>query len=242
MSLWRYGLMQAVAAVLLIGGMDVIQLSAQQINATSTVQRVDAAVYARIENIDGYTAKEHYAVFRNHDETHPVAEMTVQTVYRKKTGKSYTILSQSGSTIVRKLVLNTILDHEKLSYQPGNREGALLTSANYQMRLKPEENQHLGGRDCLAFALAPKRKAPNLIEGTLWVDAKDYSIVQVQGTATKSSSIFTGPTRMTRQYTIVSGFPQAIHARAVSKNNLLGETIVTIDYSDYRIQLHPNKG
>ena len=41
----------------------------------------------------------HYAVYRGKDETHPVAEMKVKTTYKKGFGKSYDILSQSGSEI-----------------------------------------------------------------------------------------------------------------------------------------------
>jgi hypothetical protein len=135
--------------------------------------------------------------------------------------------------------LGSILDEEKRLSQPGNREGAWLTSANYEMKLKPGGPERLDGRECLVLAIAPRRQAPNLLSGTLWVDAKDDSIVQVQGIASKSPSIFTGPTQMMRQYANVSGFAMATHARAVSNSYLLGRTVVTIDYRDYQIQLRP---
>jgi hypothetical protein len=154
--------------------------------------------------------------------------MTVKTVYKKETGKSYTILSQSGSEIIRRLVLGTVLDNEKRLNLPGNREGAWLTSANYEMKLKPGGIQLLDGRDCLVLGISPKR-----------VDAKDYSIIQIQGTASKSPSMFTGPTQMMRQYTNVNGFAMATHARAVSNSSLFGQTIVKIDYQGYEIQLRP---
>jgi hypothetical protein len=137
--------------------------------------------------------------------------------------------------------LGAILDNEKRLNQPGIREGSWFTSANYEMKLKSDASQRLDGRDCLVLTLTPKRKAPYLIEGTLWVDAKDGSIVQVQGTGSKSPSVFTGPTQMTRQYAIVAGFAQATHARAVSNSFLFGKTVVTIDYRDYQVQLRPAK-
>jgi hemin uptake protein HemP len=73
--------------------------------------------------------------------------------------------------------------------------------------------------------------------GTLWVDTKDESIVQLQGTASKSISAFTGPTQVMRQYEIVHGFAQAKHARAVSSSFLFGQTVVTIDYQGYEIAI-----
>jgi hypothetical protein len=212
---------------------------AQQLDSAAVIQQVDAAVKARIDNIAGYTVTEHYAVYRDKDEIHPAAEMTVKTTYQKDSGKSYAIVSQTGSEIIRNLVLGAILENEKRINQPGIREGAWITSANYEMKLKLGGTQPLDGRDCLLLAMIPRRKAPYLIEGTLWVDSKDGSIVQVEGTASKSSSILTGPTQVMRQYANMSGFSQATHVRAVSNSFILGQTIVKIDYKDYQIQLYP---
>jgi hypothetical protein len=88
-----------------------------------------------------------------------VAEMTVKTVYKKETGKSYTILSQSGSEIIRRLVLGTVLDNEKRLNLPGNREGAWLTSANYEMKLKPGGIQLLDVT-ALSLAFLPNGRPP----------------------------------------------------------------------------------
>lgn len=216
-------------------------LPAQQLDNASVIQRIDAAVKARTDHIAGYTDTEHYAVYRNKDETHPVAEMKVKTVYKQDTGKSYTILSQTGSELIRNLVLGALLDNEKTVNLPGTREGAWITSANYEMKLKSGSAQLLDGRDCLVLTLTPRRKAPYLIVGTLWVDANDFSIVQIEGTGSKSPSVFAGPTRMARQYVEVSGFAEATHARAVSNSMMFGQTVVKIDYQDYQIQLRPTQ-
>ncbi len=225
-----------VASALALFG--TILLPAQPPDAASVIRQVDAAVKARIDSLAGYTVTEHYAVYRSNDEIHPVAEMIVETTYKQDSGKSYIIVSQSGSAIVRNLVLHAILDNEKRLNEPGIREAAWITSANYEMKLKPGETL-LDGRDCLILDLIPKRKAPYLFEGTLWVDAKDGSIVQLRGTASKSPSIFTGPTQVMRQYAEIGGFSQAMYARAMSRSSMFGETIVKIDYRDYHIQLRP---
>jgi len=212
-------------------------IPAQQVDSAAILQKVDAAVKARFDGIAGYTATEHYAVFRNKDEVHPVAEMTVKTTYRRDTGKSYAILSESGSAVMRSLVLGTILDNEQHVNEPGIREGAWLTTANYQMQMKLGGIQRMDGQDCVVLALTPRRKESYLLEGTLWVNAKDGKIVQIEGKAPKSSSVFTGPTQMMRQYADVDGFAQATHARAESDSFMFGPTVVTIDYRDYQVQL-----
>ena len=237
----RLSAVQAIAAACVMAFLAGITMRAQQPDAAMVIRRIDAAVHTRVESIAEYTVTEHYAVYRGKDETHPAAEMTVLTLYRKDSGKSYTILSESGSTFIRNHVLRTLLDNEKNINLPGIREHSWFTSANYEMQLKSGGMQLLDGRECLALTIHPKHKAPNMIAGTLWVDARNGSIVQIEGTASQSPSIFTGAAQVLRQYVIINGFAMATQARAVSDSFLLGRTTVTIDYRDYQIQLRPVK-
>jgi len=183
------------------------------------------------------TRTEHYVVYRGGDETHASAEMTVETTYSKETGKSYKIVSESGSELIQKYVLHSILETERTINLPGNREKSWLTSANYEMHLKSGAMERLDGRDSVAMAITPRQSAPNLVKGTLWVDARDGSIVKIDGVGSASASVFTGPTKMMRQYAMIGGFAMATHARAESDSFLLGKTVVTIDYEDYKIQM-----
>ena len=89
----RVGLKQTIAAILL-ACLGAISSAAQQLDSATVIGQVDAAVKARVDHVEGYTVTEHYAVYRGKDEIRPVAEMTVKTVYRRATGKSYTILSR----------------------------------------------------------------------------------------------------------------------------------------------------
>lgn len=213
---------------------------AAQPDEATIVRGIDAAVKARLDAIAGYTVTEHYAVYRNNDQTRPVAERTVKTTYRSGIGKDYAILTDSGSELIRKLVLDAILDNEKRINTPPATDNSYIISANYEMKLQPGGPQHVNGRDCYVLSISPREKAPNMIIGTLWVDTRDESIVQLQGTTSKSVSVFTGPTRVMRQYATVDGFSEATHASGASTSFLFGLTVVTIDYSDYQIQLRPS--
>jgi hypothetical protein len=228
----------ALLVILIVSFFPIYQsmLMAQQPVTESIVRQVDEAVKARIDNIAGYTVSEHYAVYRSNDENHPAAEMTVKTTYNQNLGKNYVIVSESGSVVIQNLILHVLLENEKRLNRPGIRENTWITSANYLMIIKLEGSQMIDGRACNALTLIPKRKAPYLFEGTLWVDSKDGSIVQLQGTASKSPSLISGPARVTRQYASIDGYSEATHARAVSDSSMFGETIVKIDYQDYQIQ------
>ena len=208
---------------------------AQEPNSAAVIRSVDAAVASRYENILGFTDIEHLAVYRRGDDTHPAAEVTVRDTYKKGVGKTYTILSQSGSTILLRLGLRPLLDNEQIINQPGNVERSWFTSANYVMTLKAGGVHKLDGRDCFALDVKPKAQAPNLIIGTIWVDAHDETLVSIDGIASKNPSAWSGATHMTRQYSNINGFSMAMHARAESDSALFGRTVVTIDYSDYKL-------
>ena len=237
----RFQTLHAIVALLLLIAPGAAATRAQSPDQAAVIRKVDAAVAARVDNVLGFSDVEHYSVYRGGDETHPAAEMTVRDTYKKGVGKEYTELSQSGSGMVLHFGLKPLIDNEKTINLPGNVEKSWFTSANYEMTLKPGGVQRLNGRDCYVLAIKPRGKATNLIIGTLWADAKDGSLVQIEGVASKSPSAFAGTTHMMRQYANINGFAMAIHARAESTSMLFGRTVVTIDYSDYRLQLRGNK-
>ena len=241
MDSWPLKAAQAVAWVYLLASLGIAAPPQQEPDAAAVIRLVDAAVQARYEQVLGFTDIEHYAVYRGQDQTHPVAEMTVLDTYRKGAGKTYTIQSQRGSAIILHFGLKPLLDNEESVNKPGNVERSWFRSANYEMKLKPGGIQRLHGRDCFVLAVTPKRKAPNLIDGTLWVDAQTGAIAQIDGIASKSPSVFAGTTHMMRQYIQWDGFPMATHARAESNSFLFGRTVVTIDYSDYHLQIRDTK-
>lgn len=209
----------------------------QQLDEVAVVKNIDAAVAARYDRILGFTDIEHYAVFRGSDETHPVAEMTVRDTYKKGVGKEYTVLSESGSGMILRFGLKPLIENEKTINHPGNIEKSWFTSANYEMTLQPDGITKLNDRVCYALSIKPKAEAPNLIVGTMWADAKDGTLVQIQGVASKNPSAFAGTTHMMRQYANVDGFSMAMHARAESTSGRFGRTVVKIDYSGYQLQL-----
>ncbi len=208
---------------------------AQQPASNPTFQKIDASVATRDENLLGYTVTEIYRVYRGADKTHAAAQMTVKTTYRKESGKSYVILSQSGSELLLKEVLGRILDSERMMTQPANRAQAVLTTANYTMTVKGDDR--VDGRACRVVAIVPKRSSPYLFRGTLWVDAQDGSIVKLDGVSSKAASVLAGASQVSRQYTQINGLPMATHAEAEAGSWLLGQTTIDIDYSGYEMTL-----
>jgi hypothetical protein len=226
-----------IAVLMLSSPMNVAQTPESN---KQTVKKIDASVAARDANLLGYTVTELYRVYRGADTSHPAAQMTVKTTYRKDTGKSFVVVAKSGSELVLKEILGRVLDNERVMTQPANRAQAVLTSANYTMTLKGQDT--VDGRACRVVAIVPKRNSPYLFRGTIWVDADDGSIVKLDGVASKAASVLAGATQVSRQYANINGLPMATHAAAVAGSWLLGQTTIDIDYSGYQMTLANEPG
>ena len=230
----RVSLLPALAAFAFVA-------SAQQPNADTVIHDLDAANQSRYDHVLEFSDVEHYAVFRGNDQAHPAAQMTVRVTYKKGIGKDYKVLSQSGSELIINYGLRPLLENEKLINSPARAAQSWFTSANYDMKLKPGVSQTIDGRPCLALAIKPYRKAPNLIDGTLWIDTRDHTLVKVDGIASQKPSIFAGKTHMMRHYANMQGYAMATHARAESNSMFFGRTVVVIDYSDYQFQIQHSR-
>jgi hypothetical protein len=203
------------------------------LDSAAVIHGIDRSVMHRDDNVLGYTVTEHYTVFRKGDDEHPAAQMTVKTTYAKDAGKSYQILSESGPALLRREVLESALENEKSLNEPANRVHELITSANYDMTVRGRAAAD--GRDCFVVAIVPRHNAAYLFKGRIWVDARTEDIVRLEGVATKSASMLTGPAQVVRSYAEVDGFPMATHASATVSSWLLGTTRVEIEYTGYEI-------
>lgn len=209
--------------------------SGQRIDSSAVIRGIDASVAARDQYVLAYTVTESYRVYRNQDKDHPAAEMTVKTRYEQGIGKTYTVLSESGSELLRREVLERILENEQTMNQPANRSRELITSANYNMTV--QGNEAIQGRNCIEVSIVPRQTAPYLFTGKIWVDAQDQSIAQLEGVASKGASILTGPAHLSRMYAKVDGFPMATRATATTSSFLLGLTTIQIEYTGYQVTL-----
>ena len=203
-------------------------------NQTEILDAVEKAEKDREARLLGYFVHESYALFRRGDRD-PSAVMDVATTYIKDKGKSYQVVRESGSRIGR-FILKKILQNEEQLSQGQQRADALITSRNYDMSVPDSVVHELYGRNCLVLQINPKRSSPYLLDGKIWVDATNYHVVRVEGTATATAALgLSGRPMVERDYAEVNGFPVAIHARSVSSQVLLGETVVEIKYENYKL-------
>lgn len=236
-SLRRHSISLLAAIFLLCFSIKGSAWQAPSLPDAEIIQRIDAAVHARTTGVAAYTVQELYSIYRN-GETTPSAQVTVRTNYTRAAGKEYTPISQTGSALMRNVVVDKVLGNEKEMAKAANRESVAITSTNYEMRPEPGIVQ-FNGKPCVIVNLKARRKISYLFNGKGWFDANDFTLVHIEGNPAASPSFFAGQTGGIRDYAKVEGFSMAQHAEMRSHSFLFGDTLMKIDYSNYQIQLEP---
>ncbi len=181
-------------------------------------------------NLPGYTVTEYYSIKNSHFSK--PAEAIVKAQYKRGEGTTYRVLSRSGPSLLNGALERLIREESDLS-RGKEREQAIITSANYQMKLVGSDP--LNGAAALVIELTPKRKSPHLLNGRMWVSAADMAILKIEGKPPVSVSFFVGRPEVTREYGRVGGFALARRSQAVSHTFLFGQSAVDIDYRDYHL-------
>jgi hypothetical protein len=199
------------------------------------IRRIDSAELARETNLAGYTVTECYMI-KNCHFSRP-AEATVEMTYKRGEGKTYKVLSRSGPSLLQNAVLDGLIREESQMSRGRLRQQAIITSANYDMKLIAQKL--VDGTMCDAIELIPKRKSPYLLKGRMWVNASDMMLVKIEGQPPTSASFFEGRPEIVREYKQIHGFSLAQHNHAVSSKFLVGQSTVDIDYRDYHVITTP---
>ena len=161
------------------------------------------------------------------------AEMVVNTVYRAPNSKHFTIVSQTGSKFILEHIFNKLLEGELEAANEENRRQTALTTENYDFTLAGYEVAPDGGRYVLN--LVPKTRNKFLYRGKIWVDAKDFAVVRIEGEPAKNPSWWIKKTEVKHRYVKVSDFWLPAENHTESLIRLGGRAILSIEYKDYKI-------
>ncbi|MDP8981738.1 MAG: hypothetical protein M3O35_14245 [Acidobacteriota bacterium] len=206
-------------------------LAAQSTPEQTAIHALEQAEARRESRLAGYTVTEHYKVVSAR--FGQSAEMVVETVFRKDQGKTYKVLSRTGSSTLQSRVFDRLLKEEGEMSRGEARRLLLVNVANYAMKYTGEEVR--AGRKCYILELTPRVKSPHLLKGRAWIDQEDGYLVKIEGKPTASSSFLSGRPMITREYTKVGEFWLAQTSHAVTDTFFLGKSELTIDYSNYKI-------
>jgi outer membrane lipoprotein-sorting protein len=181
---------------------------------------------------------ENYSVTRTYQVTNAAGHVQGQTkvlvTYDRPKPKEFQILEEQGSRAVASMVFRPLMQHEaKASAGEAKRDTSIIP-ANYDVRLMGEEE--LGGRNCYVLSATPRRRDKDLFEGTIWIDAEDMAIAQIEGQPARSPSFWVKNVHFVRRYQKVGEFWLPSEDTSVSDVRMFGKHTLTIHYEDYKIE------
>jgi hypothetical protein len=186
---------------------------------------------ARTEELRQYKSLRHYQVEYHGFATTLAARMEVEVNYEAPSGKSFRIVSQSGSRILLEKVLKRAVDSEKEAFQ--NKGSTALTSANYRFHLVGSED--LGGRPAYVLDVEPLVVSKFMYKGRIWVDAAEFAVVKIEVEPAKNPSFWIARTRIRQTFAKTGNFWLPERNRSESKVRVGGTAVFTIEYGTYQI-------
>ena len=161
------------------------------------------------------------------------AEMVVKVAFHAPNSKEFTVVSQTGSKFVIDHVFKKLLEGEQEAAKGDNRHDTALTRQNYNFELAGYEPTQSGGQYVLK--LLPRTRNKFLYRGQIWVDAKDFAVVRIEGEPGKNPSMWIKKTDIAHRYVKVDNFWLPAENHTESFIRLGGKATLSIEYQDYKI-------
>jgi hypothetical protein len=201
------------------------------LNSEQIVEKMERHDKAQTEELESYHAFRHYeVVYRGFFRT-ITAEMDVEINYSASSGKSFRIVSESGSHALCERVLKRAVDSEQESSR--SKEATALTEENYRFRLLGSGD--LGNRPAYILEVQPLTPSKFLYRGKVWVDATDFALAKLEVQPAKNPSFWISQTLIHHTYAQTGGFWLPQQNRSETKVRIGGTAVLTIDYGTYQI-------
>jgi hypothetical protein len=188
----------------------------------------------RQSEMTGYTATRRYVAVNKKRR----AEMLVRVESTSDGAKQFTILSEEGSGSIRKHVFQKLLSEESEASRRGTRKNTRLTPANYDFQVVGQETRETG--PAYVLEVSPKTSNKYLIDGKIWVDANDYSIIRIEGQPARNPSFWVHDVHFVHTYQKVGQFWFASSTDTTSQIRIFGDSELTIENSNYKLNTPDN--
>ena len=205
--------------------------SMEQLTVEQLLQRMTDTNGTRTAALRSYTCLRRYAL-RN-QRFHTTAEMTVRMTYLNPGQRRFDVLSEHGSSFIRRRVLRRMIESEQEANQDGIRSHTQITPDNYTFQLLGTDVER--GRPSYVLSVAPKTGNKFLLRGRIWVDAGDLAIIRIEGSPAQNPSRWISKTTVTHSYGKFGPFWLPVSNRSDTDVLIFGRTETTIDYWDYQI-------
>jgi len=156
------------------------------------------------------------------------ATLEVRTTFRRPDTIESQVLRAEGSKLIRERVFDKILKAENETHSKLAKQQVNIVPANYRFSYSGQEL--CDDRKCYRLAITPRRREKYLIQGQIWIDAEDWSIVRIQGSPAKRPSFWTRQTQIDRRYKRIDGIWLNDSLESTSDILIAGRSTLRIQY------------
>ncbi len=183
------------------------------------------------DELKHYQGLRHYQVQYKGFSANLVGKMDVAVTFDAASGKSFRIVSQSGSKLLCDKVLKKAVDSEAEAAH--DQAATALTSANYKFQLAGTES--LGGRPAYILEVEPVTESKFLYRGKIWVDAAEFAVVKILAEPAKNPSFWILRPQISYTNAKTGDFWLPEFNRSETKVRIGGTAVFTIDYGTYKV-------
>jgi len=209
------------------------------------VRRMVATNAARRLDLRAFTGAIHYHL-ESEGLSHQVADMDVRLAYDGLAPKSYTIVSESGSTLLQNHILKPFLSDERQEAAIDFRDGSALVPGNYAFTLVASPHPDMNTRfkpgdeanpdNSYILALTPLKALSRFsFTGRLWINPRDFGVERLEGQPSKTNSWWVSRIEFNYQNQKFGAFWLPVNNQSVSQVRMFGHATLDITFSDYAL-------
>jgi hypothetical protein len=153
------------------------------------------------------------------------ARLTAWTSLDPVQGFQYSIVDESGSSLVRQKVLRAALEGERFLRANGEIERGALTPSNYEFGEDSQAEENL-----IRIGIHPKRHDTMLIEGSILLTEPNGDLARVEGSLIKRPSIWTREVQVVRRYERINGIRVPVSMQSTARVVIVGRSTFSMVY------------
>ena len=204
--------------------------SAPDLTATQIVAAMLDRNQARAAALKHFHSLRHYSVEYRGYAAKVAAKMDVEADYDAASGKSFKVVSQSGSKLLIDKVLKRLLESETDAQKQHSSD---LTPTNYNFKLAGQED--VDGHPAYVLDVEPLTDNKYLYRGKIWVDAADFALERIEAQPAKNPSFWISSTAIHHRYEKTGSFWLPAQNESDTDVRVGGKAVLKIDYGKYDV-------
>jgi hypothetical protein len=185
----------------------------------------------RTNSLAAYSVQRRYTL--SHGRSATPAQLLAQLDYSYPGHKSFRVISETNCDYLESTIFHRVMEAEVRAARDDIRDKTKILPRNYDFDLLG--TAQLDGRSSYVIRVIPKRKERFLVNGKIWVDARDAAVARLEGEAAAGSFWVRG-FHILQRYERVGPYWLVAFSRNDANVRFVGTARLDIESFDYRLR------